>query len=72
VREYKLNGEQFKRAVRNFARQASLPYREDNRGKGSHSRIFLGERFTTVKHGEIGRGLLAQMCKQLGIRKEDL
>jgi len=34
----------------------------------------VGNRFTVVKDlkKEIGPGLLATMCKQLGIRKEDL
>jgi hypothetical protein len=27
---------------------------------------------TTVKRGEIGPGLLAAMCKQLGITRKDL
>jgi len=35
---------------------------------------YLGQQFTIVKDlkKEIGPGLLAAMCKQLGIRKEDL
>ena len=47
-------------------------YREENRGKGSHERVYYGHKFTTVKHGEIGPGLLAAMCRQLGINKRDL
>jgi hypothetical protein len=41
---------------------------------GSHSTVYLGERFTVVKDlkKELGPGLLADMCKQLGIRKEEL
>ena len=44
------------------------------RGVGSHGTLYLGERFTIVKDlkKEIGPGLLAAMCKQLGIRKEEL
>jgi hypothetical protein len=44
------------------------------KGAGSHSTVYLGERFTVVKDlkKELGPGLLADMCKQLGIRKEDL
>ena len=44
------------------------------RGVGSHGTLYLGQRFTVVKDlkKEIGPGLLAAMCKQLGIRKEDL
>ena len=44
------------------------------RGAGSHGTLYFGEGFTVVKDlkKEIGPGLLAAMCKQLGIRKEDL
>jgi len=44
------------------------------RGVGSHGTLYLGGRFTIVKDlkKELGPGLLADMCKQLGIRKEDL
>jgi mRNA interferase HicA len=44
------------------------------RGVGSHGTLYLGTRFTVVKDlkKEIGPVLLAAMCKQLGIRKEDL
>ena len=38
------------------------------------ARFTLGERFTVVKDlkKELGPGLLADMCEQLDIRKEDL
>jgi mRNA interferase HicA len=43
-------------------------------GKGSHGRLYYGERFTTLKDRkqEIGKGLLFAMCKQLDIRVEEL
>ena len=34
-------------------------------------RFYLGDSFTTVKHGEISRGLLAEMLKQLGIDRRE-
>jgi hypothetical protein len=36
--------------------------------------LYVGDRFTLVKDlkKELGTGLLADMCKQLDIRKEDL
>jgi mRNA interferase HicA len=52
-----------------------LAYRWDpERGAGSHGTLYLGERLTIVKDlkKELGPGLLADMCKQLGIRKADL
>jgi hypothetical protein len=44
------------------------------RGVGSHGTLYLGERHTVVKDlkKELGPGLLADMCRQLGIRKADL
>jgi mRNA interferase HicA len=43
-------------------------------GKGSHGRLYYGERFPILKDRkqEIGRGLLRAMCAQLGITLEDL
>jgi len=44
------------------------------RGKGSHGRLYYGDRFTTLKDRkkEIGPGLLNAMLDQLGLTKEDL
>jgi hypothetical protein len=44
------------------------------RGSGSHGTLYLGGGLTVVKDlkKEIGPGLFAAMCAQLGIRKEDL
>lgn len=44
------------------------------RGSGSHGTLYLGSSLTVVKDlkKELGPGLLAAMCKQIGIRKEDL
>jgi mRNA interferase HicA len=44
------------------------------RGSGSHGTLYLDDAFTVVKDlkKDLGPGLLAAMCKQLGIRKEDL
>ena len=43
-------------------------------GKGSHGRLWYGDRFTTVKslHHELSRGLLHEMLAQLGLTKADL
>ena len=44
------------------------------RGKGSHGRLYYGDRFTTLKdrRKEIGPGLLSAMLDQLGLTKDDL
>ena len=38
-------------------------------GKGSHARLYFGERFTTLKdrRKEIGPGLLRKMLRDLGV-----
>ena len=43
-------------------------------GKGSHGRLYFGERFATVKdlRKELGVGLLKAMLRQLGLRRTDL
>jgi mRNA interferase HicA len=42
--------------------------------KGSHGRLYYGNRFTTLKDRkkEIGPGLLNAMLAQLGLTKADL
>ncbi len=47
-----------------------MPVRFDPRpGKGSHGRLYYGERYTTLmdRKKEISRPLLHRMCRQLGI-----
>jgi predicted RNA binding protein YcfA (HicA-like mRNA interferase family) len=41
---------------------------------GSHGRLYVGDRFTTIKDRkkEIGPGLLAKMLRDLGIDPNDL
>lgn len=43
-------------------------------GKGSHGRLYYGDRFTTVKDRkqEIGPGLFAKMLRDLDLRREDM
>lgn len=68
-------GSEFLRKVKAVAKRKGLAYRWDpQRGVGSHGTLYLGDRFTVVKDlkKELGPGLLADICKQLGIRKEDL
>lgn len=70
-----MNGGEFLRKLKAFAKRSKLTYRwVSERGAGSHGTVYLGDRFAVVKDRakELGPGLLADMCKQLGIRKEDL
>ena len=58
--------------MRRYAKNAGLEFRFDrSEGKGSHGRLLLGSKATFVKRSEIGKGLLAAMLKELGIRKEE-
>jgi mRNA interferase HicA len=43
-------------------------------GKGSHGRLYYGDRFTIVKDRkqEIGPGLFAKMLRDLDLRREDM
>lgn len=70
-----VKGSEFLRKAKAIARRNGLAYRwSPERGAGSHGTLYLGRRFTIVKdlNKELGPGLLADMCKQLGILKEDL
>ena len=67
-----VNGAEFVRRARRYARKARLELRFDpGRGKGSHGLLYVGNRRTVVKRGELKPGALRGMLKQLGIREED-
>jgi mRNA interferase HicA len=70
-----VKGNEFLRRVKVAAWRKKLTYHwVPERGVGSHGTLYVGGRFTVVKDlkKELGPGLLSAMCKQLGIRKEDL
>jgi len=70
-----VKGSEFLRKVKAVARRNNLTYRwVPERGADSHGTLYLGHRFTVVKDLKkgLGPGLLSDMYKQLGIRKEDL
>jgi mRNA interferase HicA len=70
-----VKGGEFLRKMKAVARRNKLTYRwVAERGSGSHGTLHVGTRFTVVKDlkKELGPGLLSDMLKQLGIRKEDL
>lgn len=67
-----MNGKQFIRRARKWARANNLPVTVySKRGKGGHQMMDVGSRRTTVKSGEIGPGLLDAMLDQLAIPKEE-
>jgi mRNA interferase HicA len=70
-----VKGSEFLRKVKAVARRNKLTYRwAPERGSGSHGTVYVGSKFTVVKDlkKELGPGLLSDMLRQIGIRKEDL
>lgn len=70
-----MTGAEFMRRIKELGRERGVDVRfEPRRGKGSHGRLYYGERFTTLKdrRAEIGPGLLHAMLKQLGLSLEDM
>ena len=69
-----MTAEELIRKIRRFGRKNAVIVRfEAGHGKGSHGRLYYGDRFTTVKDKkkEIGPGLLSAMLDQLGLKNED-
>jgi mRNA interferase HicA len=65
---------EFIRRVRQYSKRQGLEfYYDPRRGKGSHGRLFMGERLTTIKSSNktIGKGLLRKMLKDLDIDPKD-
>ena len=67
-----MNGREFTRRARRYARRTGQRfYLNTKRGKGSHVTLRIGERRTVVKYGEIQRGMLFSMLRQLGIDRKE-
>ncbi|HEV3199736.1 MAG TPA: hypothetical protein VGZ73_17655 [Bryobacteraceae bacterium] len=70
-----VKGAEFERRVQKFARRKRVTSQfVADKGKGSHGRLYYGEEFTTLKDRkkEIGRDLLAKMCRDLNIDPHEL
>jgi mRNA interferase HicA len=70
-----MNGNEFERKIKQLGRKRGIAVAFDHgHGKGSHGRLYYGNRFTTLKDRkkEIGPGLLNAMRVQLGLTKADL
>lgn len=60
--------ESFLRELRGEARRRGLEFRIlESRGKGSHYRVHVGQRFTTVQSGELTPIMMRSIRKQLGL-----
>ncbi|HEY4773438.1 MAG TPA: hypothetical protein VIH40_01335 [Xanthobacteraceae bacterium] len=61
------------RTLRAYARERNLRFEVDTRkGKGSHYRVRLGDRVTTVQYGELSPVHVMRICKQLAVEPHDL
>ena len=70
-----MKGAEFERLVQKLARRKKVTCQfVADRGKGSHGRWYFAEEFTTLKDRkkEIGRDLLAKMCRDLNIDPHEL
>lgn len=70
-----MTGHEFEKRIRRLGRQRGMLVSFDrSHGKGSHGRLYYGDRFTTLKDRkkEIGPGLLKAMLDQLGLTRADL
>lgn len=70
-----MDGHEFERKIRSLGRKRGVTVSFDTgHGKGSHGRLYYGNRFTTLKdrRKEIGPGLLKATLDQLGVSKKDL
>lgn len=67
-----MNDRKFLRHVRRYARKNGLASEYvPSRGKGSHGEVRLGTYRTTVPRGELARGTLARMLKDLNIDRQE-
>jgi len=70
-----VDGNELLRKLNRLGRARGVQVRiDEERGKGSHATVYVGERFTVVKdrRKEIGPGLLHSMLRQLGLTESDL
>ena len=67
-----MTSREFIRRARAYALRAEQAFRFDpTHGKGSHGRVYVGSRFTTIKRGELSKGMLAAMLRQLNIDRRE-
>jgi hypothetical protein len=66
-----MNREKFLRLLRQEAKALSREFRiEKSAGKGSHYRVYVGSRFSTVQSGELTPLMMRTIRKQLGLGQE--
>jgi hypothetical protein len=64
-----MNRTHFLRALRQEARTLGFAFRIDKAaGKGSHYRVYVGDKFTTVQSGELTPLMIKTIRRQLGLK----
>ena len=65
-----MDSREFIRRARRYAGKTGQAFLFDPaHSKGSHGRLYIGSRFTTVQRGELSRGMVAAMLRQLDINR---
>lgn len=69
-----MDGNEFLKRLKRLARRNGVEVRIENHGKGSHQRLYYGERRTTMqdRRKELKKGMVAGMCADLGVTLNDL
>jgi len=70
-----MKGSEFLKKLQALGKKQGVSVRlESRRGKGSHSTLFYGARFTIIRNlkDELKTGTFHAMLKQLGISENDL
>ena len=70
-----MKGSEFLKKIKKLGREQGVDVRlESRRGKGSHSTLFYGERFTIIRNlkDELKTGTYQAMLKQLGVDEKDI
>lgn len=70
-----MNGAEFIKRVQKMGRRNGVDVQfVTTHGKGSHGRLYYGQRWTTVKDRkkELSKGVLRAMIRQLGLQPEDI
>jgi mRNA interferase HicA len=65
-----MTGAEYERRVKKLAKVEKVrSFLDPSKGKGSHGRLYFGDKYTTLKDRkkEIGEGLFRKMCADLGI-----
>lgn len=70
-----MKGSEFLRKIKKYAKEKNMKVELiQRRGKGSHSTLIVGSRFTIIRNlkDELKTGTYLTMLKQLGINEDEL